>query len=55
MAKKITLNMITQRSVEEGVGIVSGKMSQSISEAALSLRCTTMTSKRSVCPEPPSK
>lgn len=33
MAKKITLNMITQRSVEEGVGIVSGKMSPEYFEA----------------------
>jgi len=33
MAKKITLNMITQRSVNEGVGIVSGKMTPEYFEA----------------------
>ena len=33
MAKKITLNMITQRSVEEGVGIVKGKMTPDYFEA----------------------
>ncbi len=33
MAKKITLNMITQRSVDEGVGIVKGKMTPDYFEA----------------------